>query len=304
MRHSKKSQYKDIAARVIYLLLFPGTKYFFVFHCPKKAVRDYFRQHMHGTYDKTKAAVEELKKQNLHPCLFVLEEVETTKVLAYRYVVVWTKILSEAGYVGLDQGNVSVYKDDLSDQNVLLYNERKNVDLPSLLTCEHCLVKIYNRAHCRYAPDYTEPLEKVANKNNGLSDKKQLAIRLPQKECQQIKMNAQACGQSVSAYVKQNALDMHVIAPDLSIISEHTAEIHEHVMAVMQLIYTIKKTNNYVPADLEYILEKTKTIHNSQKDFLQRYEKHIKEDIKRIEKETSEHVKQRIQSSRYEDKKK
>lgn len=297
MRHSKKSQYKDIAARVIYLLLFPGTKYFFVFHCPKKAVRDYFRQHMHGTYDKTKAAVEELKKQNLHPCLFVLEEVETTKVLAYRYVVVWTKILSEAGYVGLDQGNVSVYKDNLLDENVVLYNARKDTDLSKILTCEHCIVKIYSHSHCKFAPDYVEKNESASKQKKRNHEKIQLSIRISSGEHEQIKMNAQACGQSVSEYVKQNALSMQMIKPDQSVISENTAQLHEQRMAVMQLIYTIMKTETYVPADLEYILEKTKEMLKQQTVFLEEFKEHTKKDIKRMKKEVREIVKQRIHAS-------
>lgn len=294
MRNSKKSQYKEVAERVIYLLLFHGTKDFFIFHCPKKAVRDYFRQHMHGTHYKTMKSIEELKKQDLHPCLFVLEEVNTTKVDAFNYVIVWTKIFTEAGYTGLDHGNVNVYKDDLFDHNVILYDERKNADLSSLLTCEYCLVKIYNRTHCRYAPDYIEPIDEVVNKDERPKGKKQVAIRLPQEECEQIKRNAHACNQSVSEYVKQNALDMKVIKPDLSIISECTAEIHEHVAAVIQLIYTIKRRDDWVTADLEYILEETKTIYKLSKKLLQRYENHIETDVKRMKKDVREHVKKRI----------
>lgn len=296
MRHTKKSQYKDIAERVIYLLLFPATKEFFIFHCPKKSIRDYYRQHMHGTYYKTQQHVEELKKQNLHPCFFVLEEVNTTKVDAYNYVIVWTKIFSEAGYIGLDQGNVSVYKDNLLDRNILLYDNRKNADLPMLTNCEHCLVKIYNHSHCKLAPDYIEPATKTENQSYLFKDKKALSISVSPEEHERIKMNAQACNQSISSFVKQNALDAKVIKPDLSIFSEHTTEIHDNVMAVMQLIYTIKKCGTYVPADLEYILEKTRAILNSQKKLLVQYEKHIVQDLKRVEKEVSEYVKKRTQN--------
>lgn len=295
MRHSKKSQYKDIAERVIYLLLFPATKEFFIFHCPKKSVRDYYRQHMHGTYYKTKQRVEDLKKQNLRPCFFILEEVTTTKVDAFNYVIVWTKIFSEAGYEGLDHGNVSVYKDDLLDRNVALYNARKDSDLSGKLICEHCLVKIYNHAHCRNALDYMATDETTSKKNKRDNEKIQLSIRVPEDEYERIKKNAQACGQSISAYLTQNALEMKILELDLNIIAETAAKIHEHRMAAMQLIYTIKKTNNFVPQDLEYILEKTNMILKIQKDSLKNYEEHIHKERKRIKKEIQEIVNERIQ---------
>ena len=297
MRYSKKSQYKEIADRVIYLLLFPGTKDFFIFHCPKRAVRDYYRQHIHGRYYKTKQAVDNLKKQNVHPCLFVLEEVNATKVEAYRYVIVWTKIFYDAGYVGLDQGSVKDYKDDLLEGNVVLYNERKDTNLSAFTTCDRCLVKIYNHVHCKYAPDYIEPIEDANNKDDIPKEKTQLSIKVSQEEYAQIKMNAQACGQSISAFLKQNALEMKIIKPDQSIISENTAQIHEHRMAVIQLIYTIIKTNSYVPADLEYILDKTKSILKLENNFLGRFKEHAKQDIKRMKKDAREIAKRRIQAS-------
>lgn len=297
MRHSRKSQYKDIAERVIYILLIPTTKEFFIFHCPKKAVRDYYRQHIHGTYYKTKKPIEDLKKQNLHPCFFVLEEVNTTKVDAYNYVIVWTKIFSEAGYIGLDQGNVSVYKDNLLDRNILLNDNRKNADLPMLTNCEHCLVKIYNHSHCKLAPDYIELATKTENQNYLFKDKKALSISVSPEELERIKMNAQACNQSISSFVKQNALEAKIIKPDLSIFSEYTAEIHDNGMALMQLLYTIVRRGTCVPADLEYILEKTRAILNLQKKLLVQYEKHIAQDLKRVEKEVSEYVKKRTQNN-------
>lgn len=304
MRYSKKSQYKEVAQRVIYLLLFPGTKDFFIFHCPQKAVRDYYRQHIHGRYYKTKQAVENLVNQNLHPCLFILEEVNATKVEAYRYVVVWTKIFYDAGYVGLDQGSVKDYKDDLLEGNVVLYNERKDTNLSAFTTCDRCLVKIYNHAHCKYAPDYIEPIEDANNKDDIPKEKTQLSIKVSQEEYAQIKMNAQACGQSISAFLKQNALEMKIIKPDQSIISENTAQIHEHRMAVIQLIYTIIKTNSYVPADLEYILDKTKSILKLENNFLGRFKEHAKQDIKRMKKDAREITKRRIQASNSKQRKK
>ena len=66
-------------------------------------------------------------------------------------------------------------------------------------------------------------------------------------------------------------------------------------MAAMQLIYTIKKTNNFVPQDLEYILEKTNMILKIQKDSLKNYEEHIHKERKRIKKEIQEIVNERIQ---------
>ena len=149
MARSKKSQYTVKADRVIYLLLSPLSKDFFISHCQKSLIIDVFKHHYYGKRYKTEASIETLKKKELHPCLFILETVNATKVEAYNYVIVWTKIFSEAGYTSLDKGNVLCYAEDLYENNLLLYNKRKPTIIEDYLKCSNCLVSNYGRRQCR-----------------------------------------------------------------------------------------------------------------------------------------------------------
>lgn len=87
-------------------------------------------------------------------------------------------------------------------------------------------------------------------------------------------MNARAADRSVSAFVKEMALDMCIIkfGPD-KIIDNHIAEISALGNGIFQLIYTIQKTGDYFPADLDTICELMQKISESEKSFLQMMEK-------------------------------
>lgn len=148
MPHSKKSQYTQINNRVIYLLLNPLTKEFFISHCQEDLIIDIFKHHYYGKRYPTKECIEDLKSEDLHPCLFILERLHSTKVDAYNYVIAWTKIFHEAGYTNLNQGNILDYIDNLHENNMLIFNERKVKELGSILKCDACLVSHYGRKMC------------------------------------------------------------------------------------------------------------------------------------------------------------
>ena len=144
----KKNSIHRKKDRVIYLLLNPVTKEFFISHCQKNLIIEVFRHHYYGQRYQTKECVEDLKTENLHPCLFVLEEINSTKVEAYNYVIAWTKILLEAGYTNLNEGNILNYILELNENNLLIYTKRKTIDIENKLKCCNCLVVNYNRIQC------------------------------------------------------------------------------------------------------------------------------------------------------------
>lgn len=96
----------------------------------------------------------------------------------------------------------------------------------------------------------------------------QLLIRLSESELDQIQKNAKAIDKTVSAYIREIAKDFCILKYDYQSIVEHTHQITSLRNAVNQLVYTIKKTGEYVPADLEYILKKMNEISQSENEFV------------------------------------
>ena len=99
----------------------------------------------------------------------------------------------------------------------------------------------------------------------------QLHIRLSEEEYQIIKQNATASEKTVSAYMREMSLNMCILSPDYSCISEHTKQLSAIKNAIIQLTFTIIKSGKYVPPDLEYIHNKIKEVCKTENDFLEKY---------------------------------
>lgn len=97
---------------------------------------------------------------------------------------------------------------------------------------------------------------------------RQIKCYVSETEYKRIQDNAKAMDRTVSAYIRESAKNACVIAWDYQQIIDHTHEITSLRNAINQLIYTIRRTGEYVPADLEYILEKMNEISKSENEFL------------------------------------
>lgn len=122
----------------------------------------------------------------------------------------------------------------------------------------------------------------------------QIKLLVDEHEHQQITDNAKACGKTTSAYMRETALNMCVVNIDNSCIAEHTTEISALRNAINQLVFTIKRTGNYTPVDLEYILEKTNEMLDSEKEFLKTYRTSVESEKKLIAKTVRNMVKKQI----------
>lgn len=148
MARSKKSQYTKKEERIIYILISPLSKEFYVGHCKKTLLKDIFKHHYYGQRNYTKKCFLKLKEQNLRPCLFVLEEITSTKVEAYKYVIAWTKIFIETGHTTLNTGNILHYIEDLYDDSLIIYKNNKEQNLTEICNCKNCFVSQYNHKKC------------------------------------------------------------------------------------------------------------------------------------------------------------
>ena len=152
-RLPQKSQYKKIENRIIFLMRSPLSKEFFIGHCQPHSLMPIFRQHCAGDRYYTNVCFTNLKKQGLHPCLTILEEVKCTQVEAYSHIIAWTKIFVDAGYTNLNTGNVMDYIEDLYEKSKTIYEVNKTKILTEICSCNSCIVSNYGYKKCPYAGD-------------------------------------------------------------------------------------------------------------------------------------------------------
>lgn len=122
----------------------------------------------------------------------------------------------------------------------------------------------------------------------------QLLIRMSETELENIQDNAKACNKTVSAFVRESATNFCVLNYDYETVMQHTHEITSLRNAINQLVYTIKKTGEYVPADLEYILNKMNEISKSENEFVNNMLDDKEKKSKLIGREVRKIVRQKI----------
>ncbi len=146
---TKKSEnkfYTEKETRLIYVLLSPADKKFYINQSTKKSLRETYRHNLKCRRESTKNFIEEIKPNR--PCIFVLEKVYSTKAEAQNYVLVWIKIFLENGYISFNNEKILLQTEQLYFNNIRIYERRKSVNLQNILSCKRCFIPTYKNITC------------------------------------------------------------------------------------------------------------------------------------------------------------
>ena len=133
--------------RLVYAFVSPVEKLCFVYHCRSDALRETYRHHINGERYCTQRFMEAVQPHR--PCVFVLEELPNISIAkAYRYVLVWIKILMDNGYVCYNYPKIINQAKELLWETQLMYLQRKDTPLADLMSCEKCSVRVYKKQEC------------------------------------------------------------------------------------------------------------------------------------------------------------
>lgn len=259
----KNSKVEDYA---IYLILAPGGKKFYIGHCRVKAVRETYRHNLKKRREWTRGFIEAIEPQR--PCLFVLETVSGNQYDIKRHIVAWTKIFLEDGYESYNHPSLIEMTENLYIDTNTLYRERRERDIQQILSCKNCVVPQYSRKKCEHYQGDVPPLEKVQRKRN-----KEIRVMVSESERRRITLNAAKEGMERSAFVRSAAINPIIIKYDYGAIRAHTKELSEIRMAINRLVYTIEATNNYLPRDIESILNLMEETFESENELLKELRK-------------------------------
>lgn len=105
---------------------------------------------------------------------------------------------------------------------------------------------------------------------------KLIQIRTTDEEYEIIAKNAEKSKKQVAAYIRSVALNPVIIQIDYKKIAEHTKEIAEVRNSVNRLIFTIEASNNYLPREIQSIVELMENIFKSENKLLQELRKERK----------------------------
>lgn len=125
--------------------------------------------------------------------------------------------------------------------------------------------------------------------------KNQLKFFVSDYELDQIRDNAKACDKTVSAYAREVLLNMTNIDIDYKAIVEHTEKLAAIHYAIIQLVFTIRKSGNYAPKDLEYIVAKMNTVLEMENELSQKHSEYVEISRREIRREARRIVRERLE---------
>lgn len=152
--------------QVVYILLNKKNRQFFIARGAENTLRETYRHHLKMRRDYSKDFVKACLPER--PCLFILERIDPE--CEENLMLIWLRIFLDNGYTCHTHSDIIDAAHTLYLTNQLAYDKRKDTDLSKLLSCDNCILPIYNRTCC---PDYPgENLDNTCIKSNSFDLKK------------------------------------------------------------------------------------------------------------------------------------
>ena len=244
----------------IYLLLSPTAKKFLVSYCNKENIRETYRHNLKGRRDASRAFIQEISPER--PCLFVLETFHGTVRQATNLMIVWTKIFMEKGYESYNRAELLEMVDNLYLDTKIEYDNRRNMEIGQLISCDKCIIPTYNYTTCSKYP-FSE-----SDCTTKPKDGKEIHIRLSEEEYETISEMAKQANMQLIPYIRKAAMNPTFIKIDYSPIDAHTKEMAEVRNIINRIVFTIDATNNYLPRDIELIVNLMTKLYEGENDLI------------------------------------
>lgn len=97
---------------------------------------------------------------------------------------------------------------------------------------------------------------------------KEIRLKVTEEEYETIFHKANKLNMQVAPYIRMVAQQPTIIYHDYRIISSHTREIAEVRNAINRLVFTIDASNNYLPKDIESIVDMMNQILKSENELI------------------------------------
>lgn len=256
---------------VIYIPMSLSKKCFFIARGRKDTLRETYRHHLQKRRSNSLSLIEHIAPER--PCLFILEEIHTDE--PDNLMLVWLRILREHGFESFNSPEIIELSEHLYFDNQMAYDKRKDINLENVLTCSNCQLPSYNRTVCVHYPKVMEqdPLPaKISRKRNI-----KVTLMVTDDEWDIICANAKRTGKQTKAFIHAAAINPTICVFNYKTISEHTRQIGEICEAINRLIFTIDASNNYLPREIESIVNMMKEVFESENKLIKTLRKYREE---------------------------
>lgn len=249
IKHSAKTEaVKELA---IFAILFSDGKSVFIGKGNRNRLKSIYKDHYILRNAKTKELFEKEKESGTLPGMYLLQSVDTSPRLAFRYCIAWTKYFLDNGYTLLPKLSIlQEYAEDMIDDTKRIYEDIKSVNIKELLVDDKNLFPNYGVGRKVKAGD-------VGTK---------ITISVTGTEYVKIYSDAKQNGLSLSNYCKRMVLNGQIIKADFGFITAYLGELNQDKQLLRQILHTIYVQGDYYPADLENIQRLIEHITELQKE--------------------------------------
>lgn len=242
MAHIKtKARYEDVRDMVVYVIVSPIDKRFYVGKTRKHTVSNHYKDHNILRNRCTKQLFLDAKAHTLKPKMYLLEALETVDATAFQHCVAWTKYFMDHGYQSIANEKINRYAADLLPDTKMIYDAISGYELEAVL-CDEQILEPKERGG-----------QKTENNKTAPADTTVITFRVAKSDAKKIQEAAERKGWNLSEYCRAAAVDGCVVHVDFKPLIQYTRQISGMRDMLMKLIDTIHETGNYYPQDLENV---------------------------------------------------
>ena len=256
----------------IYVLLNKSDNTFFVWYCDAKNVYDAFRLHYNLKVLKTKNWIDKIKLNQQKPCVFILEIIEGTRKDCYSLSLIWSKIFIENNLKSIETESILTDIVNIHDHNLSKYEERKAIDLGSLLDCKNCILPVYKSIYC---PHYIE--NNVEKLKQSPRNTVRLHVSIEEQQYKVIESKATEVNKKVNQYIIESALNNEIRVINFEVVHDFIDKSNKLCKMLNAYIITLLSTDTYEPAHIEHLQKSVDDLKKNQKKIIRLINKQIKE---------------------------
>lgn len=254
---------------IIYAILFPGGNQIYVGKTLKRAIKNHYKNHYILRNSLTKNLFVQAKANSIVPKMYLLEELETVEVEAYRHCVAWIKYFEEHGFECIAHTGTKEYAKNLWENTREIYEEIQSRPIAQVLGEDKILVSSVREYRKNKA-------------NDDPNDYDFIGFRVSKDDAEIIRTAAEKKKWTVSEYCRAAAVDGCIVNVDYNFLWRYMKELARMNRLLEQTMYTIQVTGNYHPQDLANI---QRTL-----DLVVEQQKIINEDMTAIMKKTQKEI--------------
>jgi len=235
-RADKESKIKKYA---IYVIVFSDNETFFVGKCKDGTQREAYKTHYILRNAKTKEIIEQEKKTNSLPKLFVVDSLETSISSIKKHCVAWAKYFLDHGFKLLQTQQILMsYTESMQGETLKVYEKIKQIPLEEIYSPEKNLFPHYGLGH-------------KINKNKAKTKRPLITLRLTEKDYLKIAESAKENSLTVTAYCRNMALNGMILHADFDFMRDYKDELRQTNNMLILIRHDIYRKGNYDPADMK-----------------------------------------------------